>query len=229
MRLARLNPSFQTPTSALHCSDLRLHALSLSLALLHPLVIVSGEVLPQRRSCVETLRAPSLPLVAPPLGFPRYRAPEGALKGELISLEAWKVGVVGVALPHTLTSYLTARNGGRRSRSAAKPQSDRWSPKRFAPPPLRLGGSIFPDTPDPLEAFVLPVWHVADVPGVQGERLPAGVWGGAPHASSQLNRQFPLRFQLFWQSACASTPLICSKSVKSAVSLRLRIITRVWW
>ena len=26
-----------------------------------------------------------------------------------------------------------ARNGGRRSRSAAKPQSDRWSPKRFAP------------------------------------------------------------------------------------------------
>ena len=25
------------------------------------------------------------------------------------------------------------RNGGRRSRSAAKPQSDRWSPKRFAP------------------------------------------------------------------------------------------------
>ena len=35
---------------------------------------MSGEVLPQRRSCVETLRAPSLPLVAPPLGFPRYRA-----------------------------------------------------------------------------------------------------------------------------------------------------------
>ena len=26
-----------------------------------------------------------------------------------------------------------ARNGGRRARSAAKPQSDRWSPKRFAP------------------------------------------------------------------------------------------------
>ena len=26
-----------------------------------------------------------------------------------------------------------ARNGGRRSRSAAKPLSDRWSPKRFAP------------------------------------------------------------------------------------------------
>ena len=24
-------------------------------------------------------------------------------------------------------------------------------------------------------------WHVADVPGVQGELLPAGVWGGAPH------------------------------------------------
>ena len=27
----------------------------------------------------------------------------------------------------------TARNGGRRARSAAEPQSDRWSPKRFAP------------------------------------------------------------------------------------------------
>ena len=25
------------------------------------------------------------------------------------------------------------------------------------------------------------LWHVADVPGVQGELLPAGVWGSAPH------------------------------------------------
>ena len=30
------------------------------------------------------------------------------------------------------------------------------------------------------------LWHVADVPGVQGELLPAGVWGGAPHLSNQL-------------------------------------------
>ena len=29
---------------------------------------------PQRRFCVETLRAPSFPLVTPSLGFPRYRA-----------------------------------------------------------------------------------------------------------------------------------------------------------
>ena len=27
------------------------------------------------------------------------------------------------------------------------------------------------------------LWHVADVPGVQGELLPAGVWGGAPRHS----------------------------------------------
>ena len=49
------------------------------------------QVLPRRRSCVETRRAPSLPLVAPPLGFPRYRAPEGALNGKLGSLEAWRL------------------------------------------------------------------------------------------------------------------------------------------
>ena len=35
---------------------------------------VRGKWRPQRRFCVETRRAPSLPLVAPPLGFPRYRA-----------------------------------------------------------------------------------------------------------------------------------------------------------
>ena len=29
-----------------------------------------------------------------------------------------------------------------------------------------------------------PMWHVADVPGVQGELLPAGVWGSAPHLQS---------------------------------------------
>ena len=39
-----------------------------------------------------------------------------------------------------------ARNGGRRSRSAAKPQSDRWSPKRFAPPFASLQSQLPPDT-----------------------------------------------------------------------------------
>ncbi len=93
--------------------------------------MVSGEVLPRRRSCVETLRAPSLPLVAPPLGFPRYG-----------SLEAWKFSFYEEALPHILyIPYFKARNGGRRS----QPQSDRWSPKRFAPP-LRLCGPNFPRT-----------------------------------------------------------------------------------
>ena len=85
----------------------------------------SREVFPRRRFSVETLRAPSLPLVTSPLGFPRYRV----LKG---SLEAWRFGSFGGALPHTPT-FFKARNGGRRSRSAAKPQSDRWSPKRLAP------------------------------------------------------------------------------------------------
>ena len=36
-----------------------------------------------------------------------------------------------------------ARNGGRRARSAAKPQSDRWSPKRFAPPLASLRFPLF--------------------------------------------------------------------------------------
>ena len=36
-----------------------------------------------------------------------------------------------------------ARNGGRRARSAAKPQSDRWSPRRSRLP-LRLCGPLFP-------------------------------------------------------------------------------------
>ena len=42
-------------------------------------------VFPRRRFGVETLRAPSLPLVAPPLGFPRHRALNGGL-------EAWRRG-----------------------------------------------------------------------------------------------------------------------------------------
>ena len=40
-------------------------------------VILPREVLPQRRSCVETRRAPSLLSVAPPLGFPRHRVRGG--------------------------------------------------------------------------------------------------------------------------------------------------------
>ena len=51
---------------------------------------------------------------------------------------------------HCLISLLflsdKARNGGRRSRSAAKPQSDRWSPKRFAPPLASLRSQFSPDS-----------------------------------------------------------------------------------
>ena len=39
-----------------------------------------------------------------------------------------------------------ARNGGRRARSAAKPQSDRWSPRRFAPTVASLRFSFSSDT-----------------------------------------------------------------------------------
>ena len=33
----------------------------------------------------------------------------------------------------------------------------------------------------PICPTALSFWHVADVPGVQGELLPAGAWGSAPH------------------------------------------------
>ena len=36
-------------------------------------------------------------------------------------------------------------------------------------------------------------------------------------------------FQLFWQSACASTPLICNKSAKSAVPLRRALCVPLWF
>ena len=42
--------------------------------------------------------------------------------------------------PRNLKDGPSAKTMGGRERSAAKPQSDRWSPKRFAPP-LRLCGS----------------------------------------------------------------------------------------
>ena len=42
----------------------------------------------------------------------------------------------------------------------------------------------------------------SDVPGVQGELLPAGAWGSAPHPP------IPTPFHST-QSACASTPKIC--------------------
>ena len=44
---------------------------------------MSGDGFPRRRSCVETLRTPSLPLVAPSLGFPCYRALEVWSKGDV--------------------------------------------------------------------------------------------------------------------------------------------------
>ena len=55
-------------------------------------------------------------------------------------------GLSGKASPHTPSSLLQARNGGRRSRSAVKPQSDRRSPRRFASIVASLRSSFSPDT-----------------------------------------------------------------------------------
>ena len=71
-----------------------------------------------------------------------------------------------------------ARNGGRRARSAAEPQSDRWSPKRFAPPLASLRKTSLKATGTPQQEmqeiqerpcgatgkrhekkFYLPRWH----------------------------------------------------------------------
>ena len=35
------------------------------------------------------------------------------------------------------------------------------------------------------------LWHVADVPGVQGELLPAGAWGSAPHPLINQSAKIP--------------------------------------
>ena len=54
-----------------------------------------------------------------------------------------------------------------------------FSVLRAALPTLPRRGS-----PASLESPVrlrIAFWHVADVPGVQGELLPAGAWGSAPH------------------------------------------------
>ena len=80
------------------------------------------EVLPRRRSCVETQRAPSLPLIAPPLGFPRYRAPKGALKRErwkFGSLEVWKFSFYGGASPHILYIPYFFTQGAKRRAAVA--------------------------------------------------------------------------------------------------------------
>ena len=66
-----------------------------------------------------------------------------------LEMEVWKLGslvfLVGLC-PTPRPFFFSTRNGGRRSRSAAKPQSDRWSPKRFAPPLASLRFQFSPDT-----------------------------------------------------------------------------------
>ena len=112
--------------------------------------IVSGEVLPRRRFGVETRRAPSLLLVAPPLGFPRYRAPEGALKKTRRTKRAgtkWQTF-------HGYGTPCGARNGDSGKRQGANQRAaiavsgiaaERpMEPKGFAPLFASLRLSIFP-------------------------------------------------------------------------------------
>ena len=101
-----------------------------------------GKVFPQRRSCVETLRAPSLPLIAPPLRFPRYCAPEGALKGGLGSLEAWRLGSLVLLVghyptPRLLISRRETEGGGRGQRRSRRATDGARSGSRL---PSRLCG-----------------------------------------------------------------------------------------
>ena len=101
--------------------------------------IVSGEVLPRRRSCVETLRAPSLPLVAPPLGFPRYRAPEGALKRGMRKFGSLEVQLLrwGFA-PHPLHSLLQGAK-----RRAAVAVSGEAAERPMEPEAVRANCCVF--------------------------------------------------------------------------------------
>ena len=88
------------------------------------------------------------------------------------------------------------------------------SPKVFR---AKRETSAFPILAVPMEAwkpssfFVASVvlWHVVDVPGVQGELLPAGVWGGAPHRKPSFQASKLLSFQAV-RPAGGSRPLIGS-------------------
>ena len=99
---------------------------------------------------------------------------------------------------------------------ASTPQicSESVSPKVFR---AKRETSAFPILAVPMEAwkpssfFVASVvlWHVVDVPGVQGELLPAGVWGGAPHRKPSFQASKLLSFQAV-RPAGGSRPLIGS-------------------
>ena len=99
---------------------------------------------------------------------------------------------------------------------ASTPQicSESVSPKVFR---AKRETSAFPILAVPMEAwkpssfFVASVvlWHVVDVPGVQGELLPAGVWGGAPHRKPSFQAPKLPSFQTV-RPAGGSRPLIGS-------------------
>ena len=108
--------------------------------------IVSGKVFPRILSCVKTLRSPSFPLGAQPLGFPRYRAQGAAYAAPENRDQKTKIRTSLRDDGRSSREKDKARNGGRRARSAAKPQSARWSPKRFAPPLASLRFLYFPRT-----------------------------------------------------------------------------------
>ena len=97
----------------------------------------------RRRSCVETLRAPSLPLVAPPLGFPRYRA-KGAASAAPENGERKTEHPYGATdgVPEKATRRET-EGGGRGQRRSRRATDGARSGSRLT---LRLRGPHFPRT-----------------------------------------------------------------------------------
>ena len=97
----------------------------------------------RRRSCVETLRAPSLPLVAPPLGFPRYRA-KGAASAAPENGERKTERPYGATdgVPEKATRRET-EGGGRGQRRSRRATDGARSGSRLT---LRLRGPHFPRT-----------------------------------------------------------------------------------
>ena len=92
-----------------------------------------------------------------------------------------------------------ARNGGRRSRSAAGPQSDRWSPKRFAP---HLASLRFPFWQSLGSGHIVAggdssgpnLWGSSKPPSFQTSKLPIVRPAGGSRpliGSNRRNRRFP--------------------------------------
>ena len=101
------------------------------------------------------------------------------------------------------------------------------------PAQLRPIGPIRPICPTALS-----FWHVADVPGVQGELLPAGAWGSAPHPSINQSANQSKTFVSFvsfvisnysGSPAGGSRPLIGSNRRNRRFPLRCALCVPLWF